>query len=147
MKTIRVTSNWERALVYYLRVKVCVEGLNISAESEFDEYDVDKTDYILLMDGKEAVATGRFRVIDGKAKFERICVAFEYQKKGIGKILVEELEKWSKEKGINEVIISGKEEVKEFYTKLGYTTDSKVSYLGNTPIVWLHKNLNDSKLL
>lgn len=143
MKIIRVTNNWERALVYYLRVQVCVEALNISAESEFDEYDVDKTDYILLMDEKKPVAAGRFRVIDGKAKFERICVAIEYQKKGIGKILVEELEKWSKEKGIREVIISGKEEVKEFYIKLAYTTDSKVSYLGNTPIVWFHKNLNE----
>ena len=141
MKIIRVKNNWERALVYYLRVQLCVEELGIRADGEFDEHDTDKTNYLLILDGEKAIAVGRLRIVDGKAKFERICVASAYQDKGIGKVLVSELEKWAKDLGLSEVIISGKEEVKDFYVKSGYITDSKVSYLGDIPIVWLHKRL------
>jgi hypothetical protein len=39
MEVIRVTENWQRAAVYWLRIQVFVEGQSIPLETEIDAHD------------------------------------------------------------------------------------------------------------
>lgn len=140
MEIIRVEELWQLAAVHYLRIQVAL-SLDIPVAGEIDEKPGEKVDYLLLMDGPTPVATGRLRNFEGKAKFERITVAAGRQGQGIGRLLMQELEKWAAELGFSEVLITGKLEVRDFYLKLGYATDGAVTTAGRFPLVRLTKAL------
>ncbi len=59
MEVIRVTENWQRAAVYWLRIQVFVEGQNIPLEMEFDARDGDGTRYVLIVENHRSIATAR----------------------------------------------------------------------------------------
>jgi len=140
MEILRVQETWELAAVHYLRIQVAL-SLNIPIKGEIDEKPGEPRDYLLILDGDTPVATGRFRDFEGKAKFERITVAVDYQRKGIGHLLMGELELWAKEKGFSEVLITGKLEVQDFYLKAGYQAEGPINYAGLFPLVRLTKVL------
>jgi GNAT superfamily N-acetyltransferase len=140
MDIIRVEETWQLAAVHYLRIQVAL-SLDIPVSSEIDEKPGDTVDYLLLMDGPTPVATGRLRRYEGKAKFERITVASGRQGQGLGRLLMTELEKWARELGFNEAVITGKLEVRDFYLKLGYATDGEVTQRGRFSLVLLTKTL------
>ena len=140
MEIRRVKERWEVAAVHYLRIQVAL-SLNIPVRGEIDEKEGDQLDYLLIMDGDTPAATGRLRNYEGKAKFERITVGVAYQRKGIGHLLIEEMEKWAYELGFREIFITGKQEVQDFYLKAGYATNGEVIQTGIFPLVHLTKTL------
>lgn len=140
MEIIRVTELWQLAVVHYLRIQVAL-SLDIPAEGEIDERPGEQVDYLLLMDGHVPVATGRLRHYDGRAKFERITVAVDRQRRGIGRVLMQALEAWAAELGLRQALVTGKLEVCDFYLKLGYATDGTVTHTGRFPLVLLTKEL------
>lgn len=140
MEFIRVQAPWELACVHYLRVAVGLH-LNIPPNGEIDEKPEEILEYGLLMDGDTPVATGRLRIVDGRAKFERITVAVAYQSKGHGRRLMAELEAWAREKGLKQAYLTGKLDVEDFYRKSGYASEGEVMYKGRFPLVTMSKRL------
>ena len=124
MEFIRATENWQRAAAYNVRIEAMVKGFGIRLDQEIDDQDTEETQYIIALNGRYPVGTCRLNWIDEKTgKIERVCVLEDYRKKGIGKQVILEAEKWIKEQGANKILISSRIEATEFYEKLGYKVD------------------------
>lgn len=142
MQTIRASSTWQRAAVYYIRINAFVKGQGIPIHLEFDEGDGEQAKYILLIDGQEPVATARLHIVDDQtAKIERVCVAAEYRKQGVGRQLIEAAEDWAKEFGIKKIIITSQKHAVGFYEAIGYTANPEIEYNAQIPIVYTEKKL------
>lgn len=123
MTTIRVTEEWQRAGVHYVRTQAMCIGFGIPLQMEFDE-DTSEDEYILVLDDIKPVSTCRIHYLgDGKGKIERVATLEEYRGKHFGSTGILEAEKWMKENGVTEVFINSREAALGFYEKLGYTPD------------------------
>lgn len=142
MDIIRVTEPWHIAAVYYLRIQLAL-SLDIPISGEIDEKQGNNGDYLLIMEGKTPVATGRLRHYQGQAKFERISVAVEYQGRGIGSLLIREMEIWAAEQGYTRVLITSKWEVRQFYLQLGYQVEGDIIKGGMFTLIHVTKTLID----
>ena len=133
IKVLRATETWQRAGAYYVRIQGMAKQHGITLPVEFDENDNDDTKYIVLTDDEFPVATCRICDIDGKtAKIGRVVVLPEYRKKGLGRQVISEAEKWLKELGYTQIIIDSRDVAVGFYKKLGYgEVDGKV-FQGDT---------------
>lgn len=144
MEAIRVTEEWQRAGVHYVRVQAMCKGFHIPLDGEINEGDTPQTPYILVLDDIYPVGTCRIHKLeDGKtAKIERVCVLEEYRKQGVGRLAITEAEKWLKEDGIEKVIITSRDEAVGFYEALGYTPDyDHVEKGGRFTIIYTEKTL------
>ena len=124
MELIRAIKNWQRAAAYNVRIEAMVKGFGIRLDEEIDDNDKENTNYVVALDEKYPVGTCRLNWIDEKTgKIERVCVLEEYRKKGIGKLVILEAEKWMQEQGAIKIVISSRVEATGFYEKLGYKVD------------------------
>ena len=124
MKLIRAIENWQRAAAYNVRIEAMVKGFGIRVDQEIDAHDSENTKYVVAFDGRYPVGTCRINWVDEKiGKIERVCILEDYRKKGIGKQVILEAEKWIKEQGANKILISSRIEAIGFYEKLGYKAD------------------------
>lgn len=124
MKVVKATEFWHFAAMNYVRVETATKYFKVSLEKEFGEIDSLNTIYFVAFDGIDPVATCRINILDEKtAKIERVSVVTNRQSEGIGKILMQEAEKWIKEQGYSKILITSREAVLGFYESLGYKTD------------------------
>lgn len=136
------SENWNRAAALYVRMQVFVMERDIPLKEEFDSEDRDETIYVVVYDGEKPVATGRYKQVDPETiRPGRIAVLKEYRKKGLGEVIVKELETIGKEAGCRSSVIHGELSAAEFYEKLGYTRDSDVYEEDGVPCVTLVKSL------
>ena len=63
MKAVRVTEEWQRAGVHYVRTQAMCLGFKIPLEGEFSD-DTPEDEYILVMDGIYPVSTCRLHYLD-----------------------------------------------------------------------------------
>lgn len=124
MEIIRATEIWQKAGAYYVRVEAMVKEFNIDMNQEFDQHDLPETEYVVAFDGKIPVGTCRiFIKNETTAHIERVCVLKKYRNQGLGRKIIEEAERWLKDKKISKIVVTAREEAVEFYQKLGYQAD------------------------
>lgn len=104
---------------FNIRKAVFVREQGVPLDNELDEYE-DISNHILVYYENKPVATGRLRIVDNIGKLERICVIIDYRKYGLGKVVVEGLEKLAREKGIKKTKLHAQVQAKGFYEKVGY---------------------------
>jgi predicted GNAT family N-acyltransferase len=127
MEIIHVRSQSELNQCFSIRKKVFVEEQGVPADLEIDEFDVspDACGHILLLSDGQPAGTGRWRQYNADtAKLQRLAVLVEYRGRGIGKKLIEVLEKAAREAGNQFCILDGQIHAESFYHKLGYETIS-----------------------
>lgn len=121
IEVLRAEAEWQRAGAYSVRIQGMNRQHHISLREEFDEHDADGTHYIVLLDDGYPVATCRFyETGPGRAVLGRVVVLPEYRCRGLGRMVVEEAERWLRELGFREIAIDSRIEVVTFYRKLGY---------------------------
>ncbi|SCW64217.1 Acetyltransferase (GNAT) domain-containing protein [Ruminococcaceae bacterium YRB3002] len=122
MEIMRAEAEWQRAGAYSVRVQGMNRQHHIPLRDEFDEHDCEGTRYIVLLDDGYPVATCRFYEGSGSGSvvLGRVVVLPEYRKRGLGRTVVTEAEKWIGELGYREILIDSRLEAVEFYGKLGY---------------------------
>lgn len=127
-KVLRAEKEWQRAGAYCVRIQGMNRRYHISLRDEFDEYDGDKSKYIILLDDEYPVATCRFYKLDeNSVMVGRVVVLPEYRGKHLGSKVIKEAEKWITELGYNIVRIDSRIEAVGFYEKLGYSRiDNKI---------------------
>lgn len=125
---------------FSVRKQVFVDEQNVSAEEEYDEYD-DTAKHVVLYDGDVPVGAGRFRIVDGIGKMERICVLSSHRQKGAGKIIMDTLEALAKEEALPKLKLHAQTHAEPFYNKLGYETISDVFLEADIPHVVMIKKL------
>lgn len=118
---------WEA--YYDLRFRVLRAPWNQPWGSERNEGDKTERHFAVWMDGK-AVAVARMDRTDehGTVQVRFVAVDNDQQGKGLGKILMQEVERAAKEQGNRKVILHARENALSFYKALGYSIVEK-SYL------------------
>ena len=104
-EVMRATEEWQRAGAYSVRIEGMNRQHHIALRDEFDEYDCDGTDYIVILDDGYPVATCRFYEDSEDAVIlGRVVVLPSYRKQGLGIRVIKEAEMWIAELGYREVI-------------------------------------------
>lgn len=103
-----------------LRCKVFVDEQKFHEEA--DDYDT-IADHLVIYNESVPIGTGRIIDIgDNVFKLGRICILKEYREKGIGSLIMEELERNAKSQKCNRLILSAQLRVADFYRAVGYTS-------------------------
>jgi predicted GNAT family N-acyltransferase len=105
--------------VFNIRKTVFVEEQQVPLEEEIDEYENDSTHFVLY-DQNSAVGAGRFRILDGVGKVERICVLPSIRGKGAGRELMLAIEDYAKQQPLLQLKLNAQTYAIPFYEGLGY---------------------------
>jgi predicted GNAT family N-acyltransferase len=117
------TNENEKKEAFKIRELVFQIEQSIPKDLDFDGKD-DMCDHFIAYKNDIAVGTGRLRysLIDTKmlAKVERMAVLPEQRGKGIGKVIMQKMHDYLKEKNVHEVTLHVQQPLKSFYEKFGY---------------------------
>ncbi|MEI2354896.1 GNAT family N-acetyltransferase [Mesobacillus zeae] len=104
---------------FEVRKKVFIEEQNVPEDEEIDEFESGSTHFILYLDGIPSGA-GRFRILDGAGKVERICVLQSARNTGAGTAIMDKIEEYAKSKSTETLKLNAQTQAIPFYEKLGY---------------------------
>ncbi|WP_433749022.1 GNAT family N-acetyltransferase [Falsibacillus pallidus] len=119
MKLQVVQNKQELEQAFLIRTKVFVEEQKVPEEEEIDQFENDSTHFLLMNDGGP-IGAGRFRILEGKGKVERICVLSSQRGTGAGKIIMDGIEDFAKNQGLKILKLNAQTHAIPFYEKLGY---------------------------
>lgn len=141
MEIMRATEFWQKTGAYYVRIEAMVKEFHLDISQEFDDHDNHETEYVVAFDNGIPVGTCRlFLKNDTTAHIERVCVLEEYRNQGLGGQIIQEAERWLKDKSVQKIVITSREEAVSFYEKLGYTADYNRTWDGGIfKIIYTYK--------
>ncbi|WP_216828198.1 GNAT family N-acetyltransferase [Alkalihalobacterium elongatum] len=123
MKVIVVENEAQLKEAYSVRTTVFVEEQKVPVEEEIDQFESEATHFVVY-DNNQPIGAGRLREVDGYGKVERICILKSYRNKGVGKLLMEEIEHVGHKKGLTKFKLNAQIQAEPFYKTLGYETVS-----------------------
>ncbi|WP_019240544.1 MULTISPECIES: GNAT family N-acetyltransferase [Bacillus] len=109
---------------FSIRTKVFIEEQKVDVEEEIDQFEESSTHFLLYNEHQLAIGTGRFRVVDGVGKVERICVLPDVRKSGAGKIIMQAIEDYAMKQELPKLKLNAQIHAIGFYEKLGYNVVS-----------------------
>jgi len=118
-----VENDKEQEEAFQIRKTVFVKEQHVPVEEEIDKFEKDCTHFLLYDRGKPAGA-GRFRIMDGYGKVERICILPEVRGKGAGRRLMLAIEDFAGKQGVSKLKLNAQTHAIPFYEKLGYRVTS-----------------------
>lgn len=119
-----VKTEQELADAFEVRRTVFVGEQNVPEEEEIDQHESEAVHFVLYSEGTAAGA-GRFRILDGIGKVERICVLKESRNSGAGVAVMNKIEDYAKSQGISSLKLNAQTHAIPFYSRLGYETVSE----------------------
>ncbi|RFU63077.1 GNAT family N-acetyltransferase [Bacillus sp. V59.32b] len=123
MNVIIAKTEQERKDAYFIRTKVFIDEQHVPAREEIDQYEEDATHFVLY-DADNPIGAGRFRVLDGIGKVERICVISSSRQKGAGVKIMKAIEEFAISTDIKKLKLNAQTHAIPFYESLGYLTVS-----------------------
>ncbi|KKK37002.1 acetyltransferase [Mesobacillus campisalis] len=124
MEVKLVQNEKELADAFSVRKTVFVGEQNVPVEEEIDHHEEESAHFVLYVNGEPSGA-GRFRVVDGYGKVERICVLQQQRGTGAGMAIMEKIEDYAREKGMEKLKLNAQTHAIPFYGKLGYEVISE----------------------
>ncbi|WP_147533264.1 GNAT family N-acetyltransferase [Bacillus marasmi] len=103
-----------------VRRQVFIEEQNVPVEEEIDEYEESATHFVMYNEALVPVGAGRFRLLDGIGKVERICILKQERGTGAGKLIMDRIEQYAHDQGISSLKLNAQTHAIPFYSKLGY---------------------------
>jgi predicted GNAT family N-acyltransferase len=140
MVVIDVTTFEQLEVAYHIRYLVFVAEQGCPIKDEYDQYE-SIASHILVYENEQPIGTARWRVVDGVAKLERICVLASHRKRGVGKLIVTALEERAIKRGLTRSKLHGQVQAEAFYNRLGYLTTSESFIEDGIPHVLMEKEL------
>ena len=125
---------------FSVRRTVFIDEQNVPAEEEIDELEDEATHFVSYLEGSP-IAAGRFRVVDGYGKVERICVLKEARKTGSGKAMMNEIEAYARNNGQHKLKLNAQTHAIPFYAGLGYEVVSEEFLDAGIPHKTMIKNI------
>ena len=120
MKICEPKSDDDFKKYYELRWKVLREPWNQPRGSEKDDMEKESI-HLMVCDEDEAVGVSRLHFNSREeAQVRYMAVDERYRGKGIGTMMLAELEKKAREKGASYIILNARENAVDFYRKNGY---------------------------
>ena len=136
-----------------LRREVFVSGQGVPLEREIDGLDHEAEHFLALEEkggGRTTgrpVGTARLRIVDGRAKIERVAVEAPSRGRRIGRRLMEAVEARALAVGAREAILNAQLDVVPFYLGLGYHAEGDVFEDAGIPHRAMRKSLADASRL
>ena len=129
---------------YELRYKVLREPWGMQRGSEKDDYEP-ISDHYMAIDEDSGEMVGVVKLFEkepGLGWFSHLAVKDNWQRKGIGKLLINFIEEKAKEKGYQALGCLSRLNTTAFFEKEGYTVVGlPLHYLGTNQVVWMQKSL------
>jgi predicted GNAT family N-acyltransferase len=123
--TIKMVENQkEQEDAFSVRRTVFVDEQNVPLEEEIDAHEDEATHFVMYHE-RTPIGAGRFRIVAGYGKVERICVLKEARKTGAGKAVMNEIENHARAKGIHKLKLNAQTHAIPFYAGLGYNIVSE----------------------
>ena len=129
----RVTTAQEREQIFAVRMTVFVEEQNVPPEEELDALDLTATHFLARLASVPPNDThsivGTARLIDkgeGVGKIGRVAVLREHRGRGVGNLLMQQIERYALEQNYAQLILEAQCQAIPFYEKLGYTAEGGV---------------------
>jgi ribosomal protein S18 acetylase RimI-like enzyme len=121
---------------YELRWEVLRRPWNQPKGSEKDKYE-DKATHVIACLNNKIVGVGRVHFSSEKeAQIRYMAVKPKYQRKGVGGLILEELERVAKEKGADYIVLNARENATNFYKTHGYEVLEKAHTLFGSISHW-----------
>lgn len=108
-----------------LRAKVLREPLGLAPGTEVFPFEYEAHHYVAL-DNDKVIGCVLFHQRGDEGKLFQTAVYPEYQKKGVGRMLVKFLENKVKKMGVKKIFLHSRYVVKDFYKKLGYECEGDI---------------------
>ena len=124
-----------------LRYNTFVLDRGVPEEIEFDGKENEFL-HFTLWDGEKVLACLRANENGDLLHMGRFAVRKEERKKGYGKILIEKLEEYAKEKGYRGIELSAVETAVGFYEKQGFVKIGDFYLETGVPHIYMKKELN-----
>jgi N-acetylglutamate synthase-like GNAT family acetyltransferase len=145
MIKITVPKTREEFKAYYdLRYKVLRQPWGLEKGTEKDDYEPISRHFMAVDDqsGKIIGAIKLYEKEPGVGCFSHLCVDPAFQNKGIGKMLLDFIEKEAKKEGYSSLGALARLNTTEYFEKGGYKIQGLPShYFGTTQVVWMEKPL------
>lgn len=123
VKRVENKSEFEQA--YKIRLEVFVKEQKVPEEIELDEFD-EIADHVVAYRDGEPVGCGRVFLEGDHARIGRVAVLKKERKKGVGKMICEELIRIGREKGAKKFVLDAQVRATGFYRKLGFSVTGDV---------------------
>ncbi|HMZ09004.1 MAG TPA: GNAT family N-acetyltransferase [Anaerolineales bacterium] len=145
MPIIKTPKTREDFKAYYaLRYKVLREPWGHPKGTEKDDYEP-ISEHFMAVDEKAAEILGVIKLFEktaGVGQVSHLAVATERQHKGVGKFLVETVEKRAREMGFKTLGAMARVTATAFFEKHGYhIAGLPTPHLGTIHLVWMEKEL------
>ncbi|MBS4217986.1 GNAT family N-acetyltransferase [Bacillus sp. FJAT-49711] len=140
MIVVKAHSEAQLQDAFNIRKTVFVEEQKVPLELEIDEFE-NSSDHFVLYSKDIPIGAGRFRVLNGKGKIERICVLSDERGTGAGNKIMTEIEHYAKKSGIKILKLNAQTYAIPFYEKLGYRVVSEEFLDAGIPHKTMEKNI------
>jgi predicted GNAT family N-acyltransferase len=125
---------------FSVRRTVFIDEQNVPAEEEIDELENEATHFVAYLEDTP-IAAGRFRIVDGYGKVERICVLKAARKTGSGREMMNTIEAYARDNGLNKLKLNAQTHAIPFYAGLGYEVVSEEFLDAGIPHKTMIKNI------
>jgi GNAT superfamily N-acetyltransferase len=129
---------------YDLRFKVLRESWGLQKGTEKDDYEPISR-HFMAVDDSTGKIVGIVKLMEkdpGVGWFSHMAVLPEFQKQGIGKLLLTFVEEEAKREGYKILGCQARLNTTAFFEKAGYKINGLPShYIGTTQTVWMEKNI------
>lgn len=146
MPIIKTPKTREDFKAYYaLRYKVLREPWGHPKGTEKDDYEP-ISEHFMAVDEKTAEVLGVIKLFEkapGAGQVSHLAVATEHQHQGIGKFLIDTVEKRAREHGYKTLGAMTRATATAYFEKYGYhAAGIQGSNFGTTHLVWMEKDLS-----
>jgi predicted GNAT family N-acyltransferase len=135
-----VSTPQQRDDAFAVRIAVFVEEQQIPREEELDELDASAVHCVGYDDGKP-VAAGRLVTAEGYGKIGRMAVLPSHRGRGIGRAVLDELEREAASRRLPMVKLSAQLSAAGFYDRAGYARVGDVYDEVGIPHIAMEKRL------
>jgi N-acetylglutamate synthase-like GNAT family acetyltransferase len=145
MPVIKTPKSRDDFKAYYaLRYKVLREPWGHPKGTEKDDFEP-ISEHFMAVDENTSEVLGVIKLFEkapGVGQASHLAVAKEHQHKGVGKFLVEVVEKRARERGFKTLGAMARVTATAYFEKYGYhVAGLPVPHLGTTHLVWMEKEL------
>jgi len=145
MYTIKTPKSRDDFKAYYaLRYRVLREPFGYPKGTEKDDYEPISEHFMAISEKGEVVGVAKlYEKAEGVGHVSHLAVAPDYQHKGIGHLLLQNMEQRAREKGFKIIGTTARTTASAYFERFGFrVVGIPTPHLGTTHLVWMEKSLS-----
>lgn len=146
MISIRTPKTKEEFKAYYeLRYQILRKPWGQIRDTEKDDYEP-ISQHFMAVDEDNGEIVGVIKVFEKESEvgwMSHLAVHKDYQKRGVGRLLVQAVEKQARENGFKRLGCLSRLNTTKYFEKFGFQIEGlPTQYFGTTQVVWMEKSLD-----